>query len=139
MKPVFQSDIHPIHGNCFAACLASIFEITLEEVPHFIKEYPDIVWWDKFLEWLLAKKRFHALFLPIEQKEQPLLEQDFKPLGWSILLCSTVRNTSHAIVCQDGNIIHNPYPTIIDRDTNPLVLGWVIFFPESTLFTEILK
>lgn len=33
MKPVMQTTFHEHTGNCWAACLASILEIPLEEVP----------------------------------------------------------------------------------------------------------
>jgi len=32
MKPVFQTKFGPKEGNCFAACLASILEIPLEDI-----------------------------------------------------------------------------------------------------------
>lgn len=33
MKPVMQTTFHEHTGNCWAACLASMLEITLDEVP----------------------------------------------------------------------------------------------------------
>jgi len=35
MKPVFQDIIDAEKGNCMSACLASVFEIGLEDVPNF--------------------------------------------------------------------------------------------------------
>jgi hypothetical protein len=36
MKPVMQSIVDPVNGDCLRACIASIFELPLEEVPHFV-------------------------------------------------------------------------------------------------------
>lgn len=38
MKPVFQTIVHPEHGNCWAACLASILECPLECIPNFMAD-----------------------------------------------------------------------------------------------------
>ncbi len=35
MKPVFQSIVDVGRGDCFAACLASLLELPLEEIPNF--------------------------------------------------------------------------------------------------------
>lgn len=63
MKPVFQKIFDDRKGDCFAACLASLLEIPLEEVPNFrdLQEQPggkDMVW--QADEWLREKhsKRF---------------------------------------------------------------------------------
>lgn len=37
MKPVDQTILNPDTGNCFSACLASIIELELEEVPNFLE------------------------------------------------------------------------------------------------------
>lgn len=38
MKPVFQENITAGQGDCFSACLASLLELPLAEVPKFRKE-----------------------------------------------------------------------------------------------------
>ena len=54
MKPVFQDIIDADKGNCMSACLASVFELELNQVPNF--------WWmargstprmqDEMVKWL---------------------------------------------------------------------------------------
>jgi hypothetical protein len=41
------------HGNCFAACVASIFELPLNSVPDFCSLPSD--WWEEFQGWLKKK------------------------------------------------------------------------------------
>jgi hypothetical protein len=43
MKPVFQAVIHPERGDCFAACVASILELTLAEVPNFRAQHRNMI------------------------------------------------------------------------------------------------
>lgn len=51
MKPVDQTIIDPLHGNCFQACIASLFEMRLDFVPHFCDGAIGGEWWDPFVEW----------------------------------------------------------------------------------------
>lgn len=66
MKPVLQSILGydkeaGVHGDCFRACVASVLELSLEEVPHFAalprKQTPAgaIDWWEQFQEWLMER------------------------------------------------------------------------------------
>ena len=41
MKPVDQTDWTPKTGDCFRACVASIFELPIESVPNFMEEGDD--------------------------------------------------------------------------------------------------
>ena len=36
MMPVYQTVLEPPHGNCLQACIASLFELPLEDVPNFM-------------------------------------------------------------------------------------------------------
>jgi hypothetical protein len=38
------------HGNCFSACIASLFELPLSDIPDFCSLPPD--WWGFFQNWL---------------------------------------------------------------------------------------
>lgn len=51
MKPVDQTIFGDGKGNCFAACVASILELPIEEVPNFCEGW-DEEWFDKYQEWL---------------------------------------------------------------------------------------
>ena len=54
MKPVDQTKMHaPPHskGNCLAACIASIMELSIDEVPA-LEELRSDVWWGYLWYWL---------------------------------------------------------------------------------------
>lgn len=40
-------------GNCLSACVASILELPLTDVPNFCQMFPD--WWGNFQDWLYNK------------------------------------------------------------------------------------
>lgn len=54
MKPVDQTLFGKVDGNCLPACIASLLEIGIEEVPHFCRDYRDS-WFRAFLNWLEPK------------------------------------------------------------------------------------
>ena len=51
MKPVDQTILTAPGGNCFAACVASILELPLADVPNFCSEER---WWNALQIWLCA-------------------------------------------------------------------------------------
>jgi hypothetical protein len=55
MKKIKQQFAHDpdgdIIGDCFRASVASIMEVDIDSVPHFVKEY-GADWFGKFNEWL---------------------------------------------------------------------------------------
>lgn len=57
MKPIFQTKFpteeNPKQGDCFRACIASILELRLEEVPDFCASQGD--WETNFHQWLAEK------------------------------------------------------------------------------------
>lgn len=74
MKPIFQTLGGKGTGNCFTACLASIFEIPIESIPHFCRDTPENEdWVQKVQEWLAIygfgafefNPPFHTSTLPI--------------------------------------------------------------------------
>jgi hypothetical protein len=108
MKPVDQTILAPPDGNCFAACLASILEMPLAEVPNYKSDQ----WVTEFNAWL--KPRGLALLtitLPegIENMSQD--ERRYFLPGYCILAAQSPRyDCLHAVVVHDGEIVHDPHP-----------------------------
>ena len=98
MKPVEQTKFSYPDGNCFAACVASILELSLDEVPDFRGDD----WFEQWQEWLAARN-LYLVYLGLPGYES------WKPKGYSIAngLCGGVR---HALVCYDGEVVWNPHP-----------------------------
>lgn len=109
MTPVDQTTFGPEGGNCFSACVASILEIPITQVPFFME--PD-EWWPGFVEW--CRRRGVAA--------QFYYADEHVPAGYSIAggYSPTDPMQGHACVAHDGDVIYDPHPArlglgVIDR------------------------
>jgi hypothetical protein len=101
MIPVTQTTLSSENGNCWAACVASIFEMPIDSVVD-IFAVPETHWTLAVDEWLgranLAMVRVpHGADIPN---------------GLSILSCPSVKfpGCTHAVVCLDGGVVWDPNP-----------------------------
>lgn len=113
MKPVYQDEFGEF-GNCMSACLASILDIPLREIPNFthFKER----WYPEMWKWL--GERGYELYY-IYQIEK--IDWDNFPgciPGWEKLKIlpyymhngKSPRGYGHATVGWRGKMIHDPHP-----------------------------
>jgi hypothetical protein len=123
MTPVFQTRFGK-DGNCWAACLASIFDVTLEEVDHCACNHAD--WFEQTRKWLAARGLFdlQVQFYELEgRKHFPFVAPPDGTL--CVLSGKTTRGLFHVVVAKisviplpgdndRGNInfevVHDPYP-----------------------------
>jgi hypothetical protein len=99
MIPVEQRYLKPPEGDCFAACMASILELPLDGMPNF----KGSDWFYKWQEWL---KPMNLTLLMINYNQEGQA-----PYGYSILGAQSPRGDFlHAVVCFDGEIVHDPHP-----------------------------
>src|ERR1051325_5153699 len=111
-----QTILSPPDGNCFAACVASILELRIDDVPNF-KQPADHSqeWWFQWQRWLEVRNLAFVGW-PNPISDDPQCVADILR-GYSIC---TVRYEyswgciNHAVVCRDGEIVWNPHPL---RDT----------------------
>jgi hypothetical protein len=122
MKPVDQTIFGAPHGNCFAACVASILELPLEDVPNFVLEGEG--WWNAAKAWL--HERGYAL-LWVKHDAVACGYVDPNPLidaGHYIITTgqSPRGEFLHCVIEHRGRIVHDPHPS---RDG--FVGAWVDF------------
>ena len=101
MKPVYQTKFGPKEGNCLAACVASIFHMTIEAVPDFPV---DSTWWEAFEAWCRTKG-----FIPlrVEMADHTTIDHT----GISIVSGASPRGEGyHAVVAVGGKMVHDPHP-----------------------------
>ena len=127
MRPVDQTKFGPEEGNCFTACVASILELTIEEVT-FTGAAP--TWREDFDAWCFSRK----LQVCGRGPGKP-------PTGYAIACGPSPRFSScgHAVVVLDGELVHDPHP---DRTGIPEVWEYFTIRPiesESPYFHRQLE
>ena len=120
MRRVLQTRTGAPNGNCTAACLASIFEVPLDEVPD--PRWPDDILWSEGQEKTLTR-RGHLARETRAQAFQDFLARygvyslnvKFDDLngflvGYTIGAVTNPRGIPHAVVCYNGKIEWDPNP-----------------------------
>jgi hypothetical protein len=109
MIPVYQTIISDeaagIHGNCFPACLASIMELPLEQIPDL--QTPKSEWFNVL--WTFLLKNGYE-FLGTGTKEDALSYPTGID-GYYIVNGSSPRGfkRGHAVVFKNGVMVHDPH------------------------------
>jgi hypothetical protein len=106
MIPVDQTVMGKM-GNCMAACIASVLEIPLEEVP----ECHGGVWVQRHMDWL-AERNLQLVNMPItSDRRKETGEAYFFYYGYCLLTAKSPRTEGyHCVVVKDGAIVHDPHP-----------------------------
>jgi len=102
MIKVFQ-DKFGKDGNCFSACLASILELNLAEVPNF--QEPNGAWYGKYQRW--AQKKDLGL---VCIKGLYGMEDHYIPKVYCIVSGKSQRGFDHATVYFGKEMVHDPHP-----------------------------
>jgi hypothetical protein len=117
-------DDDAIPGDCWRACLASLLEVPIVDVPHFVALYPDVddglgptlgpQWWRASIAWVgkvrpgwtLAAWDVPAPWTPIDPTPGDAPDR--------VILSgrSTRGDWSHAVLVwdADGTLAHDPFP-----------------------------
>ena len=120
MKRVTQTKFGKPNGNCFEACLASILEIPLDEVPRFTQED----WLARINRWL----RWHySLQLVVAQPN--ILEFGMAPSTYVIAGGPNLRGVPHSVVHRGATMVHDPNPDRVGLASVEDVLVFVAVNP----------
>lgn len=92
MKKVFQTK-YGDDGNCMAACIASVLELPLVDIPRD-SELATVNEWRDYLE---------PFGLSLES-----VHYSVRPRGYSICSLWKSRDDSHAVVAFNGEVVHDP-------------------------------
>jgi hypothetical protein len=106
-------------GDCYAACVASLLEIELVEVPDLTGDR-----WASVLRRWLAARGLRVDFRPGDGR--PLGDQADPPRGYAIAGQRVLDGSVHAVVCKGGAIVHDPSPRPVGHLRWPVVLWTLI-------------
>lgn len=108
MKPVDQTRFGVGEGNCFSACVASLLEIDLDDVPFFMGADN---WDEALLEWCDGR----GVVVDFST-EFPAPEGACCIVGGRSPRHS---ETGHAVIMRDGALVHDPHPSRTGIDGDP--------------------
>jgi hypothetical protein len=125
MKPVYQDLFGQGKGNCFPACIASILEIPIEQVPHLVDNPDDAHWIFEMNRWANSiGLGFLLTFVPEGERSEVFFR--YFAEAYTIRLGKTDDGGEHAAIYHRNQLVHDPTPggTGITECTSV-----VVFFP----------
>lgn len=135
MKPKKQAFRHDpkrrIYGDCHRAALASIFELELDDVPHFADGWPTGAEFTRRVEAWLSHRNLGSANVPYNGDLREVLSSVKAGCPATHYLLGGMSRTGvgHTVICKDDMIVHDP-----SRDNvgivGPMEDGfyWVTFF-----------
>ena len=103
MIPINQTQFagQGVGGNCVQACVASLLELPVEDVPHFLEiaASPD-EWELAYEDWLESRGLVNLRF-----EYHHIFE------GFYLATGPSVRGVNHMTVFYDGELAHDPHPS----------------------------
>jgi hypothetical protein len=99
-------------GNCYSACLASILELSILDVPCFINKKSE--WFNNVNDWLEKNYKMGMLSVPIPALKNSDMNYFFnmtiKKEPYNIIWGFSYEETVHACVGKGKMIVHDPHP-----------------------------
>jgi hypothetical protein len=105
MKPVDQTKFGKPHGNCLTACIASILECTIEELPDLGDAEMRGEHWFKVLNYGLRPMGLGIIL--VEQPGAPCVPDDCHYIACG----PSERGLQHCVVHRYGEMVHDPHPS----------------------------
>lgn len=92
-------------GNCLQAAIASLLDLPIDDVPHFVGDDAatdgDLHWWTQWRRWCTARG------LTVRDAAEPGPGELYLGGGPSP---RDPQRRSHVAIYRDGELIHDPYP-----------------------------
>ena len=96
-------------GDCFSACMASLLELDITEVPRFC-ELDDDDWGPAIAAWL---KGFGLAYLELVHSEY--VQQIRAEWGFHIVSATSPRGLRHSVIAYKQRLVFDPHPDIPDQ------------------------
>ena len=119
MTPVIQE--YPLdldgcrRGDCVRAVIASLLDLPLTDVPHFVQIDADggPNWWEHITTWLHARGLALYALDPADPRREPWAGEHYWVSGGSprgYFTGPDVFSCLHAVVYRDEQLAHDPHP-----------------------------
>lgn len=109
-------------GNCLSAVVASLLELSIEEVPNFVQDHvnhegdPEWDWWTRLHNFVREQgfrlRYLRAVETPGVVDREDSAFADPEPGEFYTVSGVSPRNPAinHIVIYQDGRLVHDPYP-----------------------------
>lgn len=142
MEPVEQTRFGWPEGNCLMACVASVLEVPLSDLPDLYdrKQGGDDDWW-MIVRRTLARYGWEAIYLHpeyVSATNEDRSPADLAPSGWALAGGPSPRegvvnddgeNAGHVVVAKDGELVHDPHPS--GDGLGGDVRDWIVLIPPA--------
>ena len=108
MKSVMQTVFGFKNGDCMRACVASIFELPIEEVPNFNE--PDQSHFERKLDAWGTSVGLTVVDISVENDDTKVLLKDCWLIACGRSPRGKTKNNRHAVVWRNGRMVHDPHP-----------------------------
>lgn len=117
MIPIDQTLFGPVVGNCYSACLASLLEVPLKEVPNFafdLKDDPGVDSWHRATtSWAKTRGFLLLTIAATDPGNDPIASGEYGRDFYHIIGGKARRGdklVNHAVVGKGGKVAHDPNP-----------------------------
>jgi hypothetical protein len=121
MNRVDQTRCHngDIRGNCFRACIASLFDLPLEKVPAFEDAKESHEWHDMTLNFI---DEHGCEYWGVTQDWNSIGPEEIAGMGGYVIASgnSPRGDWKHAVLWKDGQLAHDPHPSREGLKGDPL-------------------
>lgn len=117
MKPIDQADT----DDCFRACVASLFELSLADVPHFIRDEA----WPECVNTWLRERGVPIRAIPLDGGREIIT---FLGDVRIIITGFSPRDVRHAVIARGKKLEHDPHPSRAGITWDHRVTVW-LFVP----------
>jgi hypothetical protein len=112
MTPVFQSTVDKGKGDCQRAAVASLFDLELEQVPHF-RLYSSDTWWRVYYYFLIGiGYKFHGTSMA--ERHRDIGRRNYESVNGLFLATvpsRTIDGILHNVLIDEmGVVVHDPNP-----------------------------
>jgi len=135
MKTVMQTQFGEGNGNCHQACLASILELELEDVPHFCRLWSDQRWLLDQNRWLKQFGMTTVCLAPAGKPSWKGFEQMLQG-AWTILGGHSDRGVMHSVVGRGITPVHDPHPSGTGIKRVETVMVFVVRDPQLSILNS---
>ncbi len=133
MIPVNQTITNFRNGNCIQACVASIFELELNEVPNFM-EY-GIDRFDMIIIEFCNRFGLYPMDLEIKDNEKGKnILKGLYSIGIGLSPRGNLEDQHHGVVCYEGKIIHDPFENMVGLYNNKILIHTLFIVKDPSLW-----